>query len=91
MTKQIKGQDMTEEQDEAKIDAWIEILQISVSKLHLYGVKVDSFNFFIERREMIKTLRELCEEYGDNDWPDNLHLSDIIEKHLINPLLEEEK
>ena len=36
----------------------------------------------IERNEAIATLRDVCEEYGDNDWPDSLHLSDIIEKHL---------
>ena len=27
-------------------------------------------------------LRELCEELGCNDWPDSLHLADVIEKHL---------
>ena len=35
-----------------------------------------------ERQEAIVELRSLCEEFGDNDWPDNLYLSDIIEKHL---------
>jgi hypothetical protein len=29
-----------------------------------------------------QTLRLECAEYDDNDWPDNLHLSDVIEKHL---------
>ena len=36
----------------------------------------------IEREEAVLALRRLCEEFGDNDWPDNLALSDIIEKHL---------
>lgn len=40
-----------------------------------------------ERADAIATLRRLCKEYGDNDWPDKLHLSDIIEKHLIRPML----
>jgi hypothetical protein len=39
--------------------------------------------YFDERAEVITKLRDLCEEHGDNDWPDNLHLSDIIEKHLL--------
>lgn len=35
-----------------------------------------------ERADAIAVLRDLCEEFGDNDWPDDLHLADIIEKHL---------
>lgn len=35
-----------------------------------------------ERVAAIATLRIECAEYDDNDWPDNLHLADIIEKHL---------
>lgn len=35
-----------------------------------------------ERGEAIRALREICEIHGDNDWDDNLHLSDVIEKHL---------
>lgn len=44
--------------------------------------------FIIEREETIVILRNLCEKYGDNDWGNNLHLGDIIEKHL-EPYLEE--
>jgi len=40
-----------------------------------------------ERAETLMLLRELCGDFGDNDWPDNLHLVDIIEKHLIRPLV----
>jgi predicted secreted protein len=36
----------------------------------------------IEREEAINTLRDLCREHGDNDWSDDLHLADIIDKHL---------
>lgn len=32
-------------------------------------------------------LRDLCAEFGDNDWPDNLHPCDVIDKHL-RPYLE---
>lgn len=27
-------------------------------------------------------LRKLCTEHGDNSWPDDLHLADVIEKRL---------
>lgn len=39
-----------------------------------------------ERTEAIRVLREACEEWGDNDWTDELHLGDVIEKHLVRPL-----
>jgi hypothetical protein len=37
----------------------------------------------IERADAIRTLRRLCSEHGDNFWSDDLHLSDIIDKHLF--------
>ena len=37
----------------------------------------------LERSTTIALLRDICKEYGDNDWSDNLHLSDIIAKHLL--------
>ncbi len=40
----------------------------------------------IERQGAIVALREVCERFGDNDWPDELDLVDIIEKHLHRPL-----
>jgi hypothetical protein len=39
-----------------------------------------------ERQAAVSALRDLCETFGDNDWPDELHLSDVIEKHLARPL-----
>jgi len=35
-----------------------------------------------EREAAIVVLRRLCAEHGDNEWPDGLHLADIIEKRL---------
>jgi hypothetical protein len=35
-----------------------------------------------ERADAIANLRRICDDHGDNDWPDNLRLSDIIDKHL---------
>jgi hypothetical protein len=35
-----------------------------------------------ERHFAIDALRTVCGMHGDNDWPDNLYLPDIIEKHL---------
>jgi truncated hemoglobin YjbI len=48
----------------------------------------DRSAWIIERQEAIARLRGLCEKHGDNDWPDSLHLADIIEKHLGDYLEE---
>lgn len=39
-----------------------------------------------EREETVSKLREVCEEHGDNDWSDNLHLADVVEMHLAKHL-----
>lgn len=48
-----------------------------------------------ERFETLVKLRELCRDFGDNDWTDNLHLADVVEKHLgkhlYNPRSEKDK
>lgn len=43
-----------------------------------------------EREQAIATLRRLCDEHGDNDWDEKLHLSDIIDKHLGRHLPDSE-
>ena len=35
-----------------------------------------------ERSQLVRALRRICEEHGDNDWPDDLALVDVLEKHL---------
>ncbi len=40
----------------------------------------------LERTETVAALRHVCAEYGDNKWPDDLHLADVVEKCLERPL-----
>ena len=40
----------------------------------------------LERADTVAKLREMCEEYGCNDWPENLHLADVLEKYLWRAL-----
>lgn len=47
----------------------------------------DFQDYICEREDAIVTLRDLCKLFGDNEWKDELQLSDIIEKHLIKPAL----
>lgn len=39
-----------------------------------------------ERDATVKMLRDVCADFGDNDWADELHLADVIEKHLARHL-----
>ncbi len=40
----------------------------------------------LERGAAVAALRRVCADHGDNDWPDNLSLADVIEKHLRQQL-----
>ena len=35
-----------------------------------------------ERKETIVIIKELCAEFGDLDFPDDLHTGDMLDKHL---------
>ncbi len=64
--------------------AWASMLRECRRQL---GYQDDDLDRLIaEREEAIAVLRDACTDFGDNDWPDNLHLSDIIDKHLIRHL-----
>ncbi len=58
--------------------AWRQILALALNALP----EGSADRWRLERADAIAALRSICEAYGDNDWPDNLHLGDIIEKHL---------
>ena len=44
-----------------------------------------------ERAETVQKLRAICAEFGDNNWPDDLHLADVLEKHLLRNLWRAER
>jgi hypothetical protein len=46
------------------------------------GPEGDTDRWRLERADAVAMLRQVCAEHGDNDWPDDLHLGDAIEKHL---------
>jgi hypothetical protein len=46
------------------------------------GGERDAEAWRLERADVVQALRSLCADFGDNDWPDDLHLGDVIEKHL---------
>ena len=67
--------------------AWIFMLQICLKHIDTTDQTkthplFEKSRLILERAEAIQQLRSLCADFGDNDWDDNLHLADIIEKHL---------
>lgn len=62
--------------------AWIHVLQLCLQHLDNNDSLVEKSRLILERTEVVHKLRSLCEDFGDNDWEPNLHLADIIDKHL---------
>lgn len=61
-------------------------LQLAVQHL---GPDGDLHRWRLERAAAVAALRRICEKFGDNDWPDDLHLADVLEKHLERSLYDE--
>ena len=64
--------------------AWRRMLGVVIQSL---GTDGDADRWRLERADVVSMLRQVCEEFGDNDWEDNLHLADVIEKHLWRNLM----
>lgn len=62
--------------------AWLTMLNECISQLG----SPDPARWIAERADVVLALRSICAEFGDNDWPDDLHLRDVIEKHLARHL-----
>jgi hypothetical protein len=75
---------MTEKEEQAYIRgehfAYRAMLSECLRNLPAADRNKDSWR--IERADAVAALRRLCEHHGDNDWPDDLNLADVINKHL---------
>lgn len=68
--------------------AWRSILSLALQRLGIDDPEAGKARWVVERTATIAALRSICERHGDNDWPDDLHLADVIEKHLARYLGE---
>lgn len=59
---------------------WLHILSVALRELG--QEERDKYGWIREREAAVAALRRVCRTHGDNDWPENLHLADVIEKHL---------
>ncbi len=60
--------------------AWRAILSMAIKELG-YGNNTTA-ELASELEDARVALRRVCEDQGDNDWSADLHLADVIEKHL---------
>lgn len=78
---------------ELKEQAWLQgeraalIRQLSnVLKELSYDDTFTKEQLIKEREETISALRSICDKHGDNNWDEDLHLADVINKHLAKYL-----
>lgn len=68
--------------------AWARLLQQALGELGYDSPEAQATKWIIEREEAIVALRDVCGDFGDNDWSNSLNLADVIEKHLTRHLHE---
>ena len=66
--------------------AWLIMLGECLRNLGYGSPEHNAHRWILERADVVLKLREICREHGDNEWPDNLHLTDVLEKHLYRHL-----
>lgn len=64
--------------------AWTRMLQECLSQLGYDGTESEHTKWILERESTVHMLRGMCRQYGDNDWEDELHLADVVDKHLLS-------
>lgn len=82
-----------DDQERSEIDyirgsraAWLAMLGECLGQLGYDDPEVQRVKWVNERESTVAMLRMVCGDHGDNEWPDNLHLADVIEKHLARHL-----
>lgn len=73
-----------DEQDylEGQRSAWLSLLIWVLGELGIDDPEAGKVRWAIEREQTVAMLRRVCQEHGDNRWQEDLHLADVIEKHL---------
>ena len=66
--------------EQGRREVYADIIRSAIRGLGYEGRPLESL--VAEREAAISALRNLCAKHGDNEWSNNLHLADIIEKHI---------
>lgn len=68
--------------------AWLGVLQTAIKELGYETTEVEQAKWILEREQAVQSLRMACDDYGDNEWTERLHLGDVVDKHLVRHLNE---
>jgi hypothetical protein len=68
---------------------WQSILAMALGELGYNDLEARKAIWVAEREDIINQLRSICGDFGDNDWEEDLHLGDVIEKHLAHYLYDQ--
>lgn len=71
---------------EGRRAAWLNMLQLCLNHLGVDDPVVGQHAWILEHAATLVKLREICGDYGDTDWEDDLFIPDILDKHLYNHL-----
>lgn len=66
--------------------AWLSMLGECLRHLGYDDQESQKAAWIKEREETVAALRSACDECGDNEWPYDLHLADVVKKHLVRHL-----
>jgi hypothetical protein len=62
--------------------AWVRMLQVCLRELDIDDPERARSRWIVEREQAVSMLRQVCARHGDNEWPNDGSLADVIEKHL---------
>lgn len=86
---------MTESEEEkfelGSRKAYESMLNVCIRALGYTNEKYTVERLLLEREQIINALRNVCGNFGDNDWTEDLFVPDIIEKHLHDNLFDNER
>jgi hypothetical protein len=66
--------------------AWLTMLSECLSQLGYDDLEAQKCGWVKEREATVAMLRLICDDHGDNEWADDAHLADVVEKHLARHL-----
>lgn len=72
--------------EQGRLQGWRMLLRECMQGLGFESPEATGLRHTLERTDAVLSLRSLCRDFGDNDWPDDLCIQDVIDKHLANHL-----
>ncbi len=62
--------------------AWVMMLDECLKRLGYDSPETKQVAWVSQREEIVAQLRDVCRDFGDNDWNDGDHLGDVIANNL---------